>query len=124
AKLSPTGSLVLATCLGGSEVDDASAVAIDSTGVYVAGVTGSADFPVTSGAVQSTIRTTKDSRQNGFVAKLDPAGTRLAYATFLPMEGVSAIAVDRGGAAYVTGTVTTRSGSIFTPTPGAFQPVP
>jgi hypothetical protein len=64
AKLNPTGSgLAHATYLGGPFnlsancfCDAAAAVAIDSTGsAYVAGVTDASGFPVTQGAVQTTL---------------------------------------------------------------------
>ncbi len=43
--------LLAGTCLGGSENDDAWDVAVDLRGdVYVAGLTGSADFPVSARA--------------------------------------------------------------------------
>src|SRR5262249_36198213 len=45
-KLSPAGVIQFSTYFGGSGNDFANAVAADSTGVYVAGGTASADFPV------------------------------------------------------------------------------
>jgi len=123
-KLSPTGSLIYSTCFGGSQGDSGGAIVVDATGVYVAGGTGSADFPTTPGVLQSSIRRTNDFVANGFVAKLDLDGARFVYSTLLPMEGVHALAVDHAGAAYVTGQVTPGTVSIFTPSPGAFQGTP
>ena len=56
-KLSPTGSaLVYSTYLGGTGVDQGYGVAVDSSGaVYIAGATDSTNFPVTSGAFQSSL---------------------------------------------------------------------
>src|SRR5579872_3718047 len=56
AKLSPDGSKVLYfTPLSGTNVDAASVLAIGSDGsAYIGGTTNSADFPVTSGAMQTT----------------------------------------------------------------------
>src|SRR5262249_8055100 len=45
AKLSSTGTVLFFTYLGGNATDIANAVAADSTGVYVAGITYSTDFP-------------------------------------------------------------------------------
>ena len=119
AKLNPTGSeLDYATFLGGWGDDGSTAIAVDGTGsAYVAGSTASGNFPTTPGAFDPSFNDFYD----GFVAKLDPAGSRLAYATFLgghSYEHVYDMTVDGAGAAYVTGP--TRSGS-FPVTPGAFD---
>jgi Beta-propeller repeat/Viral BACON domain/Putative binding domain, N-terminal len=55
AKLSETGSaLIYSTYLGGSGLDRASGIAVDSVGsAYVAGVTGSTNFPISNGAFQT-----------------------------------------------------------------------
>jgi hypothetical protein len=60
---------------------------------------------------------------NGFVSKLSPGGTALLYSTFLGGGNggsCTAIAVDGGGNAYVTGTTAATN---FPVTPGAFQTV-
>ncbi len=103
-KLSADGSTVLyATYLGGSQNDFANAIAVDAMGnAYLAGVTNSKDFPVTAGALRTTMTDIGDA----FVAKLNPAGTALVYSTYLGGNGVeraNAIAVDSQGQAYVTG---------------------
>src|SRR5262249_40604734 len=69
--------LVFSTYLGGSGSDTANAVATDAAGnVYVAGRTGSPDFPVTPGAIQNTNRST-GLHLTAFVSKLDPTGSAL-----------------------------------------------
>lgn len=92
------------------------ASAIDPAGnVYVAGLTYG-DIAVTAGALQTNFQLAVCGYQSGpggpapcphgFVAKIDPTGTRLLYATYLGGDAddrVSAIAVDAGGNAYVTG---------------------
>ncbi|MET0622577.1 MAG: SBBP repeat-containing protein, partial [Pyrinomonadaceae bacterium] len=103
-KLSPDGqSLVYATYLGGAGDDLGNAVAVDAAGnAYVGGLTSSAGFPVTPGAFQQT----KEGVIDGFVAKLNPAGTGLVYSTHVGGPGgeqVNSIAVDAAGAAYVAG---------------------
>jgi hypothetical protein len=119
-KLNPAGNaLVYSTYLGGLGVDEAYALALDSaSNVYVTGTTGSANFPVTSGAPQPI----KATWQDVFITKLNNTGTALAYSTFLggsnSTEWGYGIAVDASGNAYVAGA--THS-SDFPTTPGAFQ---
>lgn len=121
-KLNPSGSaLVYSTYLGGSSLDGALAIAIDSSGnAYVTGFTRSANFPVTPGAFQPAIGGTGVSV---FVTKFAPAGNTLVYSTFLGGGGNSfdsgqGIAADSLGNAYVTGYT---GSSTFPTTPGAFQ---
>jgi hypothetical protein len=107
-ELNATGTAVLySTYPGGNAVDDATAIAIDSTGNgYVAGLTQSTDFPVTSGAFQASLRGSAPTAENAFVAKLNANGTALAYSTYLGGTGqdvASGIAVDAAGHAFVTG---------------------
>ena len=104
AKLTPAGdSLVFSTYLGGSLVDIATAVALDSSGnVYVTGATLSANFPVTGGAFQ----TLNQGSYDAFVSKIGSQGTSLLYSTYLGGEGSdqsSSIAVDANGTAYIAG---------------------
>ncbi len=106
-KLSPQGSLMYSTLLGGSGDDRASAIAVDSSGqAYVSGSTDSTNFPVLSAA-----QTTNRGGQEAFVAKLAASGSSLVYSTYLGGSGgtvslpesANGIAVDSSGAAYVTG---------------------
>src|ERR1035438_8044940 len=54
-KLDPTGKTIYATYLGGSDLDEPTAIAVDAAGnVYVSGSTSSRNFPTTSGAAFST----------------------------------------------------------------------
>ncbi|HRU94467.1 MAG TPA: SBBP repeat-containing protein, partial [Anaerolineae bacterium] len=120
-KLNAAGSgLAYATFLGGSSYDYGGAIAIDGAGAaYVTGQTVSADFPTTPGAWDTTLN---GGSSDAFVVKLDPAGSSLAYATFLGGsnndDSGRVIAVDGAGAAYVTGS--TRSAD-FPTTPGAWD---
>jgi hypothetical protein len=116
-ELSPTGnSLVYSTYLGGSQEDQARALALDSSGsVYVTGTTDSSDFPTVS-AFQPTYKFA-----DIFVTKLSPAGTSLEYSTYLGGSGEEnayGIAVDSAGSAYVTG----DTASMDFPVVGAYQP--
>ena len=87
------------TYLGGSGGDQVSAIAVDSLGnAYVTGTTNSTDFPVTSGSYGGD--------GDAFVAKINPAGTALVYATYVggsSQDTGNAIAIDGSGNAYITG---------------------
>ncbi len=102
-KLAPTGNaLAYSTYLGGSSVDRGRALAIDALGdVYIAGVTGSADFPLAN-AFQTRLRGSADA----YVAKLSPVRGTLDYSTYLGGGGLdygTAVAVDAAGQAFVGG---------------------
>ncbi|MBK6459809.1 MAG: SBBP repeat-containing protein [Myxococcales bacterium] len=103
SKLRPDGTaFVYSTYLGSTAEDRAYGVAADAAGnAYVTGMTSGPTFP-TMNAVQPTLGGATDA----FVTKLNPAGSALIYSTFLggPLADVgAAIAVDRGGRAYVGG---------------------
>jgi uncharacterized protein (TIGR03437 family) len=107
AKLDSTGShLLYSTYLGGSGPDAASGIAVDATGaVYVAGGTGSPNFPTTSGALQTTYagynpNAPPSPGPDGFVTKLDSSGD-LIYST-LTGAANTPIVVDANGQAYVS----------------------
>ncbi len=125
AKLSPTGQTLYSTTFAGDNFGIAWAIAVDSTGAaYVFGNTNSPDFPVTPGALQTTMQGTFQ----GFVAKLDPAG-KIVYSTFVggatdvtpgltSAPGLDSILVDSAGDAIITGQAGTNS------TIGPFPPPP
>jgi hypothetical protein len=82
AKLSSDGrTLLWATLLGGAGADYAQRVALDGNGnIYLAGGTGSSDFPTTAGAFQ---RSYGGGSYDVFVAKLSANGGSLLYASYL-----------------------------------------
>ncbi|MGZ8095762.1 MAG: DUF7948 domain-containing protein, partial [Methylosarcina sp.] len=110
AKLNPVGSLVYSTYLGGSTSESGNAITVDRSGnAYVTGQTSSTDFP-TVHALQNALIGTSDA----FIAKLNPVGSALVYATYLGGNGSddiysgdrdsgAGIAVDNFGSAYITG---------------------
>ena len=103
-KINPGGSaLVYSTYLGGSGIEFGRGIAVDPLGnAYVAGQTGSSNFPTTPGAYQ----TTYGGNEDAFVAKINSSGSVLVYSTYLGGSGVdaaNAIAIDPSGNAYVTG---------------------
>ena len=106
---------------GGGDYEIGSSVTVDMDGnAYVVGTTASADYPVTTGAVQTTIGG-NNTLGDTFVMKLNAAGTSLVYSTYL--GGTDSdygydIAVDADGNAYVLGNTVSAD---FPTTPGAFQ---
>jgi hypothetical protein len=109
SKLTPNGSaLTFSTYLGGSAADGADAIAFSpNTGdVYVTGSTASAGYPATAGAFQTTGPAGAVNTNDAFVSRVKGDGSALEYSTFLgggARDVGSGIAVDAGGAAYVTG---------------------
>ena len=122
-KIAPDAkTLIFSTYIGGSTgYDYAYGIALDASGdAFVVGVTGSSDFPVTSGAYQtfcdpnfpngtetSNCNVNAGSGQvNAFVSKFSPSGALLA-STFLggttTETGAWAVAVDSAGRPYVVG---------------------
>jgi hypothetical protein len=105
-KLSPTGTLVYSTYLGGPNTDSGSGIAVDSLGnAYITGYT-EGSFPLLN-AAQSTFAGTPVTDTNAFVTMLGPTGA-LVYSTYLggPNTYAAGIAVDSTRAAYVTGQTT------------------
>jgi hypothetical protein len=117
-KLNATGTgVVYSTYLGGSGDDHGQGIAVDASGnAYVAGRTGSTDFPVPN-AFQPAL----DGTTDGFVVKLNATGTALLYGTYLGGSGsdeVRGIAIDGSGKAYVAGFTTSSN---FPASAGAYQ---
>ncbi len=142
AKLNPAGSALLySTLLGGSGVkistfntdgDSADGLAIDAYGdVYVTGTTFSADFPVTSGAYQTTSKAAANRANSAYVTELNPTGTALVYSTYIGGSGYPfgsmnyyrgdsalGLALDASGNVYIAGTAYS---SDYPVTTGSFQ---
>lgn len=128
AKINAAGSaLVYSTFLGGERGEEAKGIAVDALGnAYITGYTFSLDFPTTANALQRIYGGNVD----GFVTKINAAGSGLIYSTFLGGNGaentglisditpVGSIAVDKFGNAYVTG----RTESANFPVVRAIQP--
>lgn len=117
AKVSASGSsLLYMTYLGGSGSDVGNGIKVDGAGnAYVTGYTQSSRW-ATAGAYDPSFNGIRDA----FVAKLNPSGSALIYATYLggaASDAANAIAIDSAGNAYVTGQ--TASGGWATA--GAYQ---
>jgi hypothetical protein len=121
-KLSPAGdALVYSTYLGGSGIENhLHGIAVDQAGsAYTIGQTSSTDFPITGGAPDTTM-----SGGDAFVAKLDPTGRALDYATYLGGRFNDVpwnITIDASGNAYILGETESTD---FPTTPGAYDTVP
>ena len=92
--------LTYATYLGGAQVDDARAIAVDAQGsAYIIGSSTSPDYP-------GTTRGQTFGSQDIVVAKLNATGSALVWATYLGGSSVDlglAIAVDGQGNVYGAG---------------------
>jgi hypothetical protein len=120
AKLHKTGTaLVYSTYLGGEGDEDVFDLTTDRSGsAYIPGQTSSADFPVTPGAFQTNFQ---GGDLDGYLTKLNPAGTKAIYSTYLGGSGsdqTGTVRVNRHGVAHVAG----QTGSTdFPVTSGAIQ---
>ncbi len=129
AKINPAGNglsdLVYSTYFGGSGIDQATGLALDSAGnVYISGATQSADLATTAGVFQPACHLNSQSNcANAFLAKIYPGGQStadLVYSTYLGGTGsdqANSIGLDANGNAYVTGTTS----SADFPTTGSLQ---
>ena len=111
-KVNPTGSaLVYSTYIGGSGFDRSKGIALDSAGnIYVTGNTASSNFPVQNAYQGSygggTTTTPPEDEGDGFLIKLNAAGSALLYSTYLggsDNDSGWGIGVDDMGNAYITG---------------------
>jgi hypothetical protein len=116
-KMSAQGTAAdYSTYLGGSAYERTDDIAIDAAGcAYVPGTTNSSDFPTIN-----SFGIRHDYSRHSFLSKLDPAGTKLIYSSFLggtDDDWGRSVAVDSMGAAYLL----TGTNSTDFPTVNAFQ---
>ncbi len=85
-RVAPTGTVLLySTYLGGGGPDRGTGIAVDPSGIaYLAGVTGSADFPTTKNALQTSAGSGGD---DGFVTRIDTVSSAVLYSTYLGGRG-------------------------------------
>ena len=114
-------SLAYSTYLGGNDGEDALGVATDGAGnAYVTGRAYDSNFPVTTGAFQTT-HGADNGNSDVYVAKYNSQGM-LAYCTYLggsDYDAGYAIAADSAGNAYITGATSSLN---FPTTTGALYP--
>jgi hypothetical protein len=118
-KLDPAGAAPeYSTMLGGPGEDEGDAIVVDLTGrAYVTGRTASPAFPTTPGAYD----TTHNGDHDVFVTRLDAAGTKPTYSTYIgggAVEVGGGIALDPAANAYVAGSVDSAD---YPTTAGAFD---
>ena len=124
AEFNSSGTQLLAsTYLGGNGDDAALDLALGADhGVYVTGGTGSANFPTTSGAFQTT-RSSAAGRE-AFVTKLNSSLSQILYSTLIGGSAdqfAARIRVDSAGAAYVSGSTTSPNFPMSTTSAEALQ---
>lgn len=102
--------LAYSSYLGGNRSDYGNDITVDAAGnAYVTGYTISTNFPVTAGALKTSLLPITSSVYgwDAFVSKIDPTGTQLVYSTYLGTNQGSdvayGIAVDTNGNAYISG---------------------
>lgn len=120
-KLNASGSaLAYSTYLGGSGTERSFSIAVDDARAWVTGRTSSSDFPISGGALDSSL----GGNQDAFVSKLNRPGAGLSFSTYLGGSGTEVgvgIALDSASPnpnAYIIGAT---GSSDFPTTPGAFD---
>ncbi|HEY2822860.1 MAG TPA: SBBP repeat-containing protein [Candidatus Acidoferrum sp.] len=126
--LSGTGSLIYSTLLGGTNANQGTGIAVDTSfNAYITGQTTSTDFPVTASAFQSAL---KGTAGNAFVSRVDTTtANNLVYSTYLGGTATSsgsgdigtAIAIGPSSNVFVTGNTAATD---FPVTTGVFQAAP
>jgi Beta-propeller repeat len=115
---STAGTANYVTRIGGTGTESGNAIAVDSSGfAYIGGETDSTNFP-TASAIQNTNAGILD----GFVAKLDQAGSTLVFSTYLGgtnSDLVTALALALDGSNVYVGGITQSTD--FPTTTGVLQ---
>jgi hypothetical protein len=96
-------SLVFSTYLGGEGTDTGNAIAVSSTGVYVAGSTTSTEFPTHN---PLTNQSALGGEQGAFVSQISTNGATLLFSTYLSgnvIDLANGIALDSAENIYVAG---------------------
>lgn len=117
---SSTGSRSWGTFVGGAGDDIFLNLAVNSSGVYLAGRTETQTGLTTGGVQQQTFG---GGTEDGYIVKLNTAGTARLWGSYYGGAGEdagTAVAVDASGNVYLTGWTSSTSG-IASTTPLAFQ---
>ncbi len=118
ARINSAGTLVYATFFGGDNIDRPGAIALDGAGnLLVAGSTASSNFPVSPGALDTSLNGSADA----FVVKINTSTGLVVFSTYLggaQGDGVQGIAPGPAGSIVLAGS--TQS-SDFPNTTGAFD---
>ena len=119
------GNLVFSTYIGDNA--NTTGIAVDGTGVYVAGLTSSANYPLLNSIEPPPL----PGEVPMYVTKLNLTGSALVYSTLVGNSlangvfsignpGISGMALDGSQNVYLAGTPS----DVFPTTVGAFQPLP
>ena len=122
SKLNPTGSsLIFSTFLGGALDDTSNGLDVDPKGnIYLINYTKSTDFPVTSGALQTSLNANNviSNKSDVTITVLNPTATSLLYSTYFggdSNEYRGGISIDISNNIYIAGS--TLSMDIITQDP-------
>lgn len=122
-----SGQAIWTTYFGGTSGDNVMGLVVNAAGEpVISGRTNSANFPVRTGAVQ---RTYGGGRWDGFIARMNAAGTAVLDGTYLGGSGSDEIldmARGPGGSILVTGNTTSTdfpvsAGAVRRTIPGSFS---
>lgn len=108
-------TLGYSTYIGGSGDDFGQAIAVDTVGnAIIAGITRSADFPVSNFAYQKILKDSlpQQSTGDGFIIKLNRTGKDKVFSTYfggLSRDAIYSIAIDQNQNIYVAGYTETDS---------------
>ena len=94
-------TLLASTFIGGSDFDEANAIALDTDSVYIAGGTDSTDYPTITGSYDNSYNDFGDA----YISKLDKDLTTLLASTFIggsDLDRANAIALD-SSSVYIAG---------------------
>lgn len=104
--------LLFSTYLGGNNIDQAFAIAVDANGdAYITGSTGSTNFPT-----KNPLQTTNRGNTDVFIVKMKGDGSELRYSTYLggsAFDEAYGIALDAAGNVYVAGATSSSDFNIF-----------
>lgn len=114
-------NLLSSTFIGGNNTDDAYSIALDSSGnVYVAGMTGSNDYPTTTWAYD---RFYNGNLTDAFVTKLDGDLSSLLSSTFIggsDRDYAESIAISSSGNVFIAGSTLSSN---YPVTSGAYDTI-
>ncbi len=110
AKFSSEGEIVFATLIGGSKREHHTGITVDNEGfIYLIGGTHSSDFPVTSGAYDTSFNGEGEWAGDVFLTKINPSGSEIIFSTFIGGEleetaGSGEVKIDSKGNIIIAGT--------------------
>ncbi|MBI1761339.1 MAG: SBBP repeat-containing protein [Acidobacteria bacterium] len=112
-KLNSDGTAIIySSYLGGSNIDQAFAIALDAgNNAYLAGSTASTDFNT-----RSPLQPANRGGADAFIAKVNASGSALVYSTYLGGSGLDearGVAVDAAGNAYLTGSTASNDFNVL-----------